>query len=382
MAHESVLDVIHDEHGDDSDYEDGCEEEDEEAGQLQSGFQAMDITRAAQEEGGIGGIGDGGAVIGDGEMAAADDGEIGKARTIIVWGHEEKDKRGKNPRKTKHKKKKNRDGRKKSGSREQSMSIERFVVQTCRRIDEPKYPLFREAVDRIGIGAMEALLNQVDAIEKCGGQMTADGARRRSAGGVLWNLLRDLVGPGLYKEIMKEGNRKHVEQLKARLKQRENEIGNGKRQHPDVDAERDERQNVKRRRTSMDVDGPFTTTNNFGRGVSRERHLRASLREEADNVRTPAALQSAWVQGLKKHSERGTLNSKPSEGNLAPVALTDQTGFKRPVSERVRMTVSYGDLVEGQLTTDSPIHGVTEVGSPNPGVEEFDDVREEGEIAD
>lgn len=373
MVHESVFDVIRDD-DDDSDYEDGCEEEDdEEAGQLQSGFKAMDITRTSGEEGDMG---HGGAVNEDGEMAAAEGGEIGAARTMIVWGHKEKEDEGKIHRKKKNRKKRKGDRRKQSVSREQAMSIERFVVQTCRRIDEPKYPLFREAVDRIGVDAMKALLNQVDVIEKCGGQMTADGVRRRSAGGVLWNLLRDHVGPGLYKEIMKEGNRKHIEQQKARSKERENEKGNGKRQHTDVD-DQDERHNAKRRRTSTDIDGPASRS---GRGVSRERHApRASLREEADNVRTPAALQNAWVQGLKKHSERGGLNPKPLEGNAPEGGIP--VGTKRPVSERIRMTVSYGDLVEeGRIATDSPPHGVTEVG--DDGVGEPDNVREEGEMTE
>jgi hypothetical protein len=311
---------------------------------LRSGFKAMDITR---EEGGNE----------DGEMVE----ENGAARTRewdqrrrVEWDQGLREEVAKA-----HRRKKNRK-RRKGDRRNQSMSIERFVVQTCRRIEETKYPLFREAVDRIGVDAMKALLDQVDVVEKCGGQMTADGLRRRSAGGVLWNLLRDHVGPELYKEIMKEGNRKHIEQQKAKSTER-------KRQHTDVDTEQDELQNVKRRRTtSVVVDGPASRS---GREASLSR---ASLREEADNVRTPAALQNAWIQGLKKQSERGGLNPKPLEGNAA----SHSVAMKRPVAERIRMTVSYGDLVEeGQVATDSPIHGVTEV-----GVEEPDDVREEGEM--
>ena len=43
---------------------------------------------------------------------------------------------------------------------------------------------------------------QVDAIQVCGGQMTADGKRRRSPGGVLWNIVRARVSQELYKDIM------------------------------------------------------------------------------------------------------------------------------------------------------------------------------------
>lgn len=42
---------------------------------------------------------------------------------------------------------------------------------------------------------------QVEAIQACGGQKTADGGRYRSAGGILWNILRSR-DPNAYKEIM------------------------------------------------------------------------------------------------------------------------------------------------------------------------------------
>lgn len=360
MVHDSVLDVVHDEFEDDSDYEDGCEEEEEgeEAGQLQSGFKALDISRTEGNEG---------FVNEDGEILVANDtsenGADKSSRTVEFQGingtHEKNQKK-------KKKKKKRGERRRQSAPREKTVIIERFVVQTCRRIEETKYPLFREAVDRIGIEAMKGLLNQVDAIQKCGGQMTADGLRRRSAGGVLWNLLRDHVGPVLYKEIMKEGNRKHIEQQKAKQKER----GTGKRQHMDVDTGGDERPNVKRCRTSLDADRLPREEGRPGRGVSRERPRRVSLREEVDSARVPAALQNAWIQGLKKQSERGVppeakvLNPKASAG---PNPLQSN----RPVSERIRMAVSYGDLVEeGHIATDSPIHGVTEV--YDSGVQEWE----------
>lgn len=370
MVLASVLDAIHGESDGSSDYEDdGYENEadDEEAGQLQSGFKAMDITTTT-----------------DGNVNLEGEGSLPEAADYSASIRELK--ALKNPKKKKKKGRKG-DRRKQSVPPGQPIKIEHFVVQTCRRIEETKYPLFREAVDRIGIDAMKALLNQVDAIERCGGQMTADGLRRRSAGGVLWSLLRDHVGPGLYKEIMKEGNRKHIEQQKAKIKEREKERGNGngKRQHMEVDVEGDERQNVKRRRTSVDFgDGPVGRS---GRSVSRERGPRACLREEVDNVRAPAALQNAWIQGLKKRSERGDngLNPKPCPAEPNP------TGVKRPVGERIRMTVSYGDLVEeGEIATGSPIRGVT--ADRATGIEkrdckgqrnaELDNGREEGEIAD
>jgi len=45
---------------------------------------------------------------------------------------------------------------------------------------------------------------QVDAIQACGGQKTADGDRFRKGGGILWNILK-ARDPNAFKEIMKKG---------------------------------------------------------------------------------------------------------------------------------------------------------------------------------
>lgn len=45
---------------------------------------------------------------------------------------------------------------------------------------------------------------QVDVIQRCGGQMTADGSRLRNGGGILWNILKTRE-PKAYKEIMAKG---------------------------------------------------------------------------------------------------------------------------------------------------------------------------------
>lgn len=43
---------------------------------------------------------------------------------------------------------------------------------------------------------------QVNAIQACGGQMTADGRRLRTGGGILWSIIK-AQEPNAYKEIMK-----------------------------------------------------------------------------------------------------------------------------------------------------------------------------------
>lgn len=50
---------------------------------------------------------------------------------------------------------------------------------------------------------MRFLILQVDAIQSCGGQMTTDGKRHRTGGGILWNIIK-ARSPAAYTEIMKK----------------------------------------------------------------------------------------------------------------------------------------------------------------------------------
>ncbi|KAI5647984.1 hypothetical protein M9H77_33989 [Catharanthus roseus] len=51
---------------------------------------------------------------------------------------------------------------------------------------------------------LEPFPSQVEAIQSCGGQKTADGGRYRTGGGILWNILK-VRDPNAYKEIMRKG---------------------------------------------------------------------------------------------------------------------------------------------------------------------------------
>ncbi|XP_050273022.1 uncharacterized protein LOC126716084 [Quercus robur] len=97
-------------------------------------------------------------------------------------------------------KKKNR--RKKGGSRPVT-DINRFVLDTCRRLKERKSYMVYTAVGCLGVSALNDLVKEVDAIQACGGQMTADGSRCRNGGGILWNIIKARE-PKAYKEIMKK----------------------------------------------------------------------------------------------------------------------------------------------------------------------------------
>ncbi|KAK6927307.1 Phosphorylated adapter RNA export protein, RNA-binding domain, partial [Dillenia turbinata] len=94
--------------------------------------------------------------------------------------------------------------RNKSSSVPNVTDINRFVIDTCKRLKERKSYLIWNAVGCLGVSAMSDLIKEVDVIQACGGQLTADGKRFQTGGGVLWNILKTRE-PDAYKEIMKRG---------------------------------------------------------------------------------------------------------------------------------------------------------------------------------
>ncbi|XP_051224576.1 uncharacterized protein [Lolium perenne] len=107
------------------------------------------------------------------------------------------------------KKKKKRSGKKKNRGRPDGpptkiADINRFVLDTCRRLKEKKSYLVWNAIGCLGVSAVSDLVREVEAIQKCGGQTIADGSRFRTGGGILWNILKSRE-PKAYKEIMMKG---------------------------------------------------------------------------------------------------------------------------------------------------------------------------------
>uniref|UniRef100_A0A5B7AMM4 Phosphorylated adapter RNA export protein n=1 Tax=Davidia involucrata TaxID=16924 RepID=A0A5B7AMM4_DAVIN len=105
-------------------------------------------------------------------------------------------------RRRKNNKKKNR--RKKGSSGPNVTDINRFVLDVCKRLKERKSYLVWTAVGCLGASALSDIVKEVDAIQACGGQKTADGRRFRTGGGILWSILKARE-PNAYKEIMKKG---------------------------------------------------------------------------------------------------------------------------------------------------------------------------------
>ncbi|KAL4296988.1 hypothetical protein GQ457_12G031530 [Hibiscus cannabinus] len=96
--------------------------------------------------------------------------------------------------------------KKKGGSGPKTLDINRFVLDTCRRLKEKKSYMVYTAVGCLGISALSDLVkesSQVDAIQTCGGQVSADGRHCRTGGGILWNILKARE-PSAYREIMKK----------------------------------------------------------------------------------------------------------------------------------------------------------------------------------
>ncbi|KAJ8448859.1 hypothetical protein Cgig2_011480 [Carnegiea gigantea] len=112
------------------------------------------------------------------------------------------DTRDMNKNKNRRKKKKNK--KKKGHPGSNAINIDRFVLDVCKQLRERKTYLVYTAVGVLGVSALTDLVKEVDAIQACGGQKTADGDRFRKGGGILWNILK-ARDPNAFKEIMKKG---------------------------------------------------------------------------------------------------------------------------------------------------------------------------------
>ncbi|GMI92580.1 hypothetical protein like AT3G20430 [Hibiscus trionum] len=109
--------------------------------------------------------------------------------------------------------------KKKGGSGPKPLDINRFVLDTCRRFKEKKSYMVYTAVGCLGISALSGLVKEVDAIRSCGGQMTADGRRCRTGGGILWNILKARE-PSAYREIMKKAKEFEKQFKQQNIRQR------------------------------------------------------------------------------------------------------------------------------------------------------------------
>ncbi|KAL3702207.1 hypothetical protein R1sor_020229 [Riccia sorocarpa] len=193
--------------------------------------------------------------------------------------------------------------KRRSGKRK-TVDVARFVRETCDHLQEKKISLIWALVKKLGVEAVRDLVKEVDVIEKCGGQMTNDQKRRRTPGGVLWNILKGRVQPQVYKEIMSQGN----EVLKQKAREAKETL---KRQRMDVD----EPENKKRRKVGeKEADSPM-----------------ARAEERKISWPKPATVFKTGPEALESPAD--SVKSVEKAGN---------------VTHRLRVPVEYGDVEKGE----------------------------------
>ncbi|KAK9027065.1 hypothetical protein V6N11_066912 [Hibiscus sabdariffa] len=133
----------------------------------------------------------------EGELVAVDcsRSENDRERSGVADVNGENRGSGSKSKKRRANKRKRKKKKKKGGSGDKSLDINQ-------RLKEKKSYMVYTAVGCLGLSKLTDLVSQVDAIQSCGGQMTADGKRCRTGGGILWNILK-VREPAAYREIMK-----------------------------------------------------------------------------------------------------------------------------------------------------------------------------------
>ncbi|GAB2275241.1 hypothetical protein Dimus_010001 [Dionaea muscipula] len=148
--------------------------------------------------------------VDDVEMLDVEDGEVVDGKSSHAeWGQHSKggakDVKSESRSKTRRRRQNKKRNRKNKGNNESGVTdINRYVLDVCRRLKEKKSYLVYTAVGCLGVSALSDIVKEVDTIQACGGQKTADGNRFRTGGGVLWSILKARE-PNAYKEIMKRG---------------------------------------------------------------------------------------------------------------------------------------------------------------------------------
>lgn len=96
------------------------------------------------------------------------------------------------------------------------VNVARAARDLCGDLGEPKESLMRRALEVIGVVEANDIAIQVYRIEGEGGQMTSDGARRRTPGGVFWALLRERVTKEEWADIFAEEREVQRERCRRR----------------------------------------------------------------------------------------------------------------------------------------------------------------------
>ncbi len=82
------------------------------------------------------------------------------------------------------------------------------VRAIARALREPKIGLLQKLADHVGIDKIEELFQRTLEVEAAGGMTTANGKRRRTPGGVLFQLTRELMTPRERRKVFREKKHK------------------------------------------------------------------------------------------------------------------------------------------------------------------------------
>lgn len=80
----------------------------------------------------------------------------------------------------------------------------RSIKSACHALKEPKHQVMRRVFDQTGEEFVFTLIEQVEKVEEAGGQFVADGTRRRTKGGVFFNLLKAKISKEQWDYIFEE----------------------------------------------------------------------------------------------------------------------------------------------------------------------------------
>lgn len=211
-----------------------------------------------------------------------------------------------------------------------------FVSRTRCFLKEPKRYLISAAVERLGIDVVNNLLLEVKAIEANGGQMILNGNRRRTPGGVLWNIVRSRYAQD-YKAIMSAG-KIHEKQRKQHKKEKQ------KRKREKIVMVIDEEPATKCGREG-EPDSDMAPAAVKRRGVT----VWPSRRTQVDDVQSKVdpenswmhmQVQNAWVEGV----EKGVHLSRSDDVEMFEDSIKDSG--PSPVAEQLWIPSQYDDLLE------------------------------------
>ncbi|CAM9674934.1 unnamed protein product [Ectocarpus sp. 12 AP-2014] len=101
-------------------------------------------------------------------------------------------------------------------ARGRNVTIKECAEWVCERLGEPKYYLMCQVVSTIGYNKTRDLLEAVQETQETGGMPTADGSRKRTAGGVFFTLLKKHMEPARLKELYADELRVKKEKERAR----------------------------------------------------------------------------------------------------------------------------------------------------------------------